>query len=153
MNYNNYYQFMEDGILLYPQGIYNHNFISSFTNLVAMDSVEVVKGSTSVTAGPEAVSGSVNVITKKAGDVPIFMMGYHGDQYKYSRFLFSGSEKVADDRLRIFLGDLFGGQSNGGWCIRTDFIKNVINLRIDSDWGENTTLTGAIDVWFLQIAL
>lgn len=143
LDFKNYYLFMEDGIPLHPQGIFNHNSVSSFNNIMAVDNVEIIKGPTSASSGPEAVGGSVNVITKKGGDIPTFMLGYHGDQYKYHRLLFNGSGKIAN-KLGLFVGGIFGGQRNGGYRKGTDFTKNAINIRADYDINDKTTLTAAM---------
>jgi outer membrane cobalamin receptor len=81
MSTTNYFLYLEDGIPIRPQGFHNHNGLSLYSNVLGVENIEIAKGPVSSIYGPEAVGGAVNVITRKAGEQPQYMIGYQGDEY------------------------------------------------------------------------
>ncbi|MBP7174168.1 MAG: TonB-dependent receptor, partial [Cloacibacterium sp.] len=143
MSTTNYFLYLEDGIPIRPQGFHNHNGLSLYSNVLGVENIEIAKGPVSSIYGPEAVGGAVNVITRKAGEQPQYMIGYQGDEYGMHRGQFNISTKVAPN-LGIFFGGFYGGQKNGGWRPRTDYTRYAFNFRLDYDFSEKTSLTATM---------
>jgi outer membrane receptor protein involved in Fe transport len=140
MSTSAYFLYMEDGIPVRPMGLFNHNGLIE-SNIMALQSIEVVKGPASSIYGPEAVGGAINLITLKPTAVPTFSIGYQGDQYNYNRLQYNAGGMLGK-KLGAFVGGFIGGQKNG-WRERTDYTKNALNARLDYYLAPRTTLTGA----------
>lgn len=140
MSTKNYFLYLEDGIPIRPQGFHNHNGFSLYNNVLGVDNIEVVKGPTSSIYGPESVGGTINVITKKAGESPYTMIGYQGDQWGMNRMQFNVSEKLSPN-FGVFVGGHFGGNKGGSWRDRQEFTRNALNLRVDVKMTDKTNFT------------
>jgi outer membrane receptor protein involved in Fe transport len=135
-----YFLYMEDGVPVRPMGLFNHNALIE-SNIMVLNSIEVVKGPASSIYGPEAVGGAINLITKRPTAVPTFSIGYQGDQYNYNRLQFSAGGML-NKKMGVFVGGFLGGQKNG-WRERTDYTKNAINARLEYQLSAKTMLTAA----------
>jgi iron complex outermembrane recepter protein len=135
-----YFLYMEDGVPVRPMGLFNHNGLIE-TNIMALNSIEVVKGPASSIYGPEAVGGAINLITSRPTAVPTFSVGYQGDSYNYKRFQ-ANAGGMLTKRLGVFAGGFIGSQRKG-WRERTDYVKNALNARVEYHLSEKTLLTGA----------
>lgn len=142
MSTRNYFLYLEDGIPIRPQGFHNHNGFSLYNNVQGVDNIEVVKGPSSSIYGPESVGGTINVITKKAGENPYAMVGYQGDQWGMNRFQFNVSDKLSPN-LGIFIGGHFGGNKGGSWRDRNKYTRNALNVRVDLKMTDKTDFTFA----------
>lgn len=135
-----YFLYMEDGVPVRPMGLFNHNALIE-SNIMVLNSIEVVKGPASSIYGPEAVGGAINLITKRPTAVPTFSIGYQGDEYNYNRLQFSAGGML-NKKLGVFVGGFMGSQKNG-WRERTDYTKNAINARLEYQLSPKTMLTAA----------
>lgn len=135
-----YFLYMEDGVPVRPMGLFNHNALIE-SNIMALSSIEVVKGPASSIYGPEAVGGAINLITKRPTAVPTFSIGYQGDQYNYNRLQFGGGAML-NKKLGIAVGGFVAGQKNG-WRERTDYEKSAVNTRLEYQLSSRTSLSAA----------
>lgn len=135
-----YFLYMEDGVPVRPMGLFNHNALIE-SNIMALSSIEVVKGPASSIYGPEAVGGAINLITKRPTAVPTFSIGYQGDQYNYNRLQFGGGAML-NKKLGVYVGGFVGGQKNG-WRERTDYEKSALNARLEYQLSPQTSLSAA----------
>lgn len=125
---NSYFLYMEDGIPLRAAGVFNHNALIEM-NMLAVSSVEVVKGPASSLYGSEAVGGAVNFITLRPTVVPSLKVGYQGDNFNYHRAQVNGGGMVTEN-LGISGGGYYASQKNS-WMTGSDFSKLSVNLRAD----------------------
>ncbi|MDO4763009.1 MAG: TonB-dependent receptor [Flavobacteriaceae bacterium] len=140
MSTRNYFLYLEDGIPIRPQGFHNHNGFSLYNNVQGIDNIEIVKGPSSSIYGPESVGGTINVITKKAGENPYAMIGYQGDQWGMNRIQFNVSDKISEN-LGVFIGGHFGGNKGGSWRDRNQYTRNALNTRVDVKLTDKTDFT------------
>jgi iron complex outermembrane recepter protein len=141
LNTNPYFLYMEDGLPVRPMGLFNHNaFIE--TNIMAVSSIEVIKGPASSLYGPEAVGGAINLITLKPSAVPTFKLGFQGDQFGYLRTQFNAGGMITK-KLGVFAGGYIARQ-RGSWLPQSDFDKTTINGRLDYYFSDKTSLSGTI---------
>jgi len=135
----NYFLYMEDGVPVRPMGLFNHNGLIE-TNLMMINSIEVVKGPVSSIYGPEAVGGAINLITNRPTAVPTFKIGYQGDQYNFRRLQFGGGGMLSP-KLGVYVGGYISDQKNG-WRERSDYVKNAVNVKAEYQLSDRTRLTG-----------
>ena len=93
MTTNAYYLYLEDGLPIRPMGIFNHNALLEI-NQFNLQSIEVVKGPVSSLYGPEAVGGTINLISLKPPVDPEFKFGVQADNYGYRRFQAAGGATI-----------------------------------------------------------
>lgn len=135
----NYFLYMEDGVPVRPMGLFNHNGLIE-TNLMMINSIEVVKGPVSSIYGPEAVGGAINLITNRPTAVPTLKVGIQGDRYNFRRFQFSGGGMLSS-KLGVYVGGYISNQKNG-WRERSDYSKNAVNIRAEYQLASRTKVTG-----------
>lgn len=135
----NYFLYMEDGVPVRPMGLFNHNGLIE-TNLMMINSIEVVKGPVSSIYGPEAVGGAINLITNRPTAVPTLKLGLQGDQFNFRRFQF-GAGGMVTQKLGVYVGGYLSDQKNG-WRERSDYSKNAVNIRAEYQLSSRTQLTG-----------
>ncbi|GAA4471104.1 TonB-dependent receptor [Nibrella saemangeumensis] len=138
---NAYYLYLEDGVPVRPMGVFNHNALIEM-NVLAVSSIEVVKGPASSLYGPEAVGGAINLITHKPTAVPVFRLGVQGDQWGYKRVQF-GTGGMVTKRLGVYAGGFLARQRNS-WQTRSDFDKVSFNGRADYALSDHTRLIGTL---------
>ena len=98
---NSVYQYLEDGIPIRPLGVFNHNALNE-TNLMGMESVEVVKGPSSSLYGSSAVGGAVNFLTARPSRTPYASIGVrYDDTDGYTRMDTAASNTWGDLGLRF----------------------------------------------------
>jgi hypothetical protein len=101
-----YFLYLEDGVPTRPMGVFNHNALIEM-NVLAVSSVEVIKGPASSLYGPEAVGGAINFITQKPTSVPVARIGIQGDQFGYKRVQF-GTGGYVTPKLGLYAGGFLG---------------------------------------------
>ncbi|WP_234735851.1 TonB-dependent receptor [Tellurirhabdus bombi] len=138
-NTNAYFLYLEDGVPVRPMGVFNHNALIEM-NVLAVSSVEVVKGPASSLYGPEAVGGAINFITHKPTVVPVVRVGILGDQWGYQRVQY-GLGGMLNKRLGVYVGG-FVARQRDGWQTRSDFDKISFNGRADYKFSDKTRLIG-----------
>ena len=136
-----YFLYLEDGVPLRPMGVFNHNALIEM-NVLAINSVEVVKGPASSLYGPEAVGGAINFITRRPTSVPTASIGLQVDQFGYQRLQF-GAGSMLTPRLGVFVSG-FGARQRRSWQTRSDYDKTSLNARLEYGFGDRTRLTGAV---------
>ncbi len=136
-----YFLYLEDGVPTRPMGVFNHNALIEM-NVLAVSSIEVIKGPASSLYGPEAVGGAINFITQKPTAVPVARLGIQGDQFGYKRVQF-GTGGYVTPKLGLYAGGFWGVQRNS-WQTRSDFDKVSLNGRADYHFSERTQLTAAV---------
>jgi iron complex outermembrane recepter protein len=141
LNTNPYFLYMEDGLPIRPMGLFNHNAMLE-TNIMAVSSIEVIKGPASSLYGPEAVGGAINLITAKPTAVPTFKLGLMGDQFGYLRTQFSGSGMVTP-KFGMMVGGYVARQ-RGSWLPQSDYDKFSLNTRFDYYFSPKTSLIGTV---------
>lgn len=135
-----YFLYLEDGIPVRPAGVFNHNALIE-TDIMAVSSIEVVKGPASSLYGSEAIGGAINFITQRPTLNPTLKVGIQGDNYGYLRTQFSGGgyyTKKAGVQVAGFVS-----RQRDGWQTYSDYDKTALNLRHDLQFSENTSLTVA----------
>ncbi|MDJ1506172.1 TonB-dependent receptor [Xanthocytophaga agilis] len=138
MTTNSYFLYMEDGIPVRPMGVFNHNALIEM-NMMAISSVEIVKGPASSLYGPEAVGGALNFITQRPTAIPTARAGIQFDDYGYKRFQYSAGATAG--RFGFFLGGYLARQTNS-WMDQSDFEKSSVNARAEYKLADKTNLTG-----------
>lgn len=127
MTTNAYYLYLEDGLPIRPMGIFNHNALLEI-NQYNLQSIEVVKGPVSSLYGPEAVGGTINLISIKPPVDPQFKFGIQADNYGYRRFQAAGGAAIG--KVGFHIAGISSLQENG-WMAYSDFNKDNLNARID----------------------
>ena len=98
---NSVYQYLEDGIPIRPLGVFNHNALNE-TNLMGVESVEVVKGPSSSLYGSNAVGGAVNFLTARPSRTPYASIGVrYDDTDGYKRLDTAASNTWGDLGVRF----------------------------------------------------
>lgn len=134
-----YFLYLEDGIPLRPLGLFNHNALIE-TNLIALSSVEVIRGPASSMYGAEAVGGTINFITRKPTAVPTVKIGLQADNYGYQRLQW-GAGAYLNKKLGVFSAGFVARQTDG-WQSRSDYNKLSLNVRADYYLSAKTELSG-----------
>nr|WP_288832641.1 TonB-dependent receptor [uncultured Flavobacterium sp.] len=136
MTTNAYYLYLEDGLPIRPMGIFNHNALLEI-NQFNLESIEVVKGPVSSLYGPEAVGGTINLISQKPSFNPEFKFGIQADQWGYKRFQAAGGATIG--KIGFHIAGISSLQENG-WMTFSDYNKDNLNIRIDYNINPNTRL-------------
>ncbi|WP_294961514.1 TonB-dependent receptor [uncultured Flavobacterium sp.] len=136
MTTNAYYLYLEDGLPIRPMGIFNHNALLEI-NQYNLQSIEVVKGPVSSLYGPEAVGGTINLISLKPPVNPEFKFGVQADNYGYRRFQAAGGATIG--KVGFHIAGISSLQENG-WMTYSDYNKNNLNARIDYNISPSTRL-------------
>jgi len=136
MTTNAYYLYLEDGLPIRPMGIFNHNALLEI-NQYNLQSIEVVKGPVSSLYGPEAVGGTINLISSKPPVDPEFKFGVQADNYGYHRFQAAGGATVG--KVGFHIAGISSLQENG-WMTYSDYNKDNLNARIDYNISPSTRL-------------
>jgi len=136
MTTNAYYLYLEDGLPIRPMGIFNHNALLEI-NQYNLQSIEVVKGPVSSLYGPEAVGGTINLISVKPPVDPEFKFGVQADNYGYRRFQAAGGATIG--KVGFHIAGISSLQENG-WMTYSDYNKDNLNARIDYNISPSTRL-------------
>ncbi|MBP1225079.1 TonB-dependent receptor [Flavobacterium sp. 1355] len=136
MTTNAYYLYLEDGLPIRPMGIFNHNALLEI-NQFNLQSIEVVKGPVSSLYGPEAVGGTINLISLKPPVDPEFKFGVQADNYGYRRFQAAGGATIG--KIGFHIAGISSLQENG-WMTYSDYNKDNLNARIDYNISPSTRL-------------
>ncbi|RZJ52413.1 MAG: TonB-dependent receptor [Flavobacterium sp.] len=136
MTTNAYYLYLEDGLPIRPMGIFNHNALLEI-NQFNLQSIEVVKGPVSSLYGPEAVGGTINLISQKPPVDPEFKFGVQADNYGYRRFQAAGGATIG--KVGFHISSISSLQENG-WMANSDYNKDNLNARIDYTISPSTRL-------------
>ncbi|WP_166925464.1 TonB-dependent receptor [Flavobacterium poyangense] len=136
MTTNAYYLYLEDGLPIRPMGIFNHNALLEI-NQFNLQSIEVVKGPVSSLYGPEAVGGTINLISLKPPVAPEFKFGIQADNYGFRRFQAAGGATVG--KVAFHIAGISSLQENG-WMAYSDYNKDNLNARIDYNISPSTRL-------------
>ena len=136
MTTNAYYLYLEDGLPIRPMGIFNHNALLEI-NQYNLQSIEVVKGPVSSLYGPEAVGGTINLISLKPPVDPEFKFGIQADNYGYRRFQAAGGATIG--KVGFHIAGISSLQENG-WMTYSDYNKDNLNARIDYNISPSTRL-------------
>ncbi len=136
MTTNAYYLYLEDGLPIRPMGIFNHNALLEI-NQYNLQSIEVVKGPVSSLYGPEAVGGTINLISIKPPVDPEFKFGVQADNYGYRRFQAAGGATIG--KVGFHIAGISSLQENG-WMTYSDYNKDNLNARIDYNISPSTRL-------------
>jgi len=136
MTTNAYYLYLEDGLPIRPMGIFNHNALLEI-NQFNLESIEVVKGPTSSLYGPEAVGGTINLISNRPPVAPELKFGVQSDQWGYQRIQAAGGATVG--KVGFNIAGISSSQRNS-WMTFSDYNKDNINARIDYSINSKTRL-------------
>jgi outer membrane receptor protein involved in Fe transport len=136
MTTNAYYLYLEDGLPIRPLGIFNHNALLEI-NQFNLESIEVVKGPTSSLYGPEAVGGTINLISQKPSFYPEFKFGVQADQWGYKRIQAAGGATIG--KVGFHIAGISSIQENS-WMTYSDFNKDNLNVRVDYNINDKTRL-------------
>jgi len=136
MTTNAYYLYLEDGLPIRPMGIFNHNALLEI-NQFNLQSIEVVKGPVSSLYGPEAVGGTINLISIKPPLDPEFKFGVQADNYGYRRLQAAGGATIG--KVGFHIAGISSLQENG-WMTYSDYNKDNLNARIDYNISPSTRL-------------
>jgi iron complex outermembrane receptor protein len=136
MTTNAYYLYLEDGLPIRPMGIFNHNALLEI-NQFNLQNIEVVKGPVSSLYGPEAVGGTINLISLKPPVNPEFKFGIQADQWGYKRIQAAGGATIG--KVGFHIAGISSLQENG-WMTYSDYKKDNLNIRIDYNINDKTRL-------------
>jgi iron complex outermembrane receptor protein len=136
MTTNAYYLYLEDGLPIRPMGIFNHNALLEI-NQFNLQNIEVVKGPVSSLYGPEAVGGTINLISIRPPVNPEFKFGIQADQWGYKRLQAAGGATVG--KFGFHVAGISSLQENG-WMAYSDYKKDNLNIRIDYSINDKTRL-------------
>jgi iron complex outermembrane receptor protein len=136
MTTNAYYLYLEDGLPIRPMGIFNHNALLEI-NQFNLQNIEVIKGPASSLYGPEAVGGTINLISLKPSIDPEFKFGIQADQFGYRRIQAAGGATIG--KIGFHIAGISSLQENG-WMTYSDYKKDNLNARIDFNINDKTRL-------------
>ena len=136
ISYSSYYLYLEDGLPIRPLGIFNHNALLEI-NQFNLQSIEIVKGPVSSLYGPEAVGGTINLISLKPTLNPEFKIGVQADQWGYKRLQAAASATIG--KIGFHIAGISSVQENS-WMAQSDYKKDNINVRIDYNINAKTRL-------------
>lgn len=140
MTTNSYFLYLEDGLPIRPLGIFNHNALLEI-NQFNLQTIEVVKGPTSSIYGPDAIGGSINLISVNPSLHPSFKIGIQADQFGYKNVSAAGSTTFG--KLGIHVAGLFADQKDS-WMAYSDYKKANINAKLVYNFNNKTKLIGTI---------
>ncbi len=78
------YLYLEDGIPIRPTGVFNHNALLEM-NMLATETIEIIRGPYSSLYGSEAIGGAINFITEKPSKALTGTVGFRGHTDGYLR--------------------------------------------------------------------
>ena len=136
MTTNAYYLYLEDGLPIRPMGVFNHNALLEI-NQFNIQNIEVVKGPVSSLYGPEAVGGTINLISIHPPLDPEFKFGIQADQWGYHRIQAAGGATVG--KVGFHIAGISSLQTNS-WMTYSDYHKDNLNARIDYAINSDTRL-------------
>ncbi len=136
MTTNAYYLYLEDGLPIRPLGIFNHNALLEI-NQFNLESIEVIKGPVSSLYGPEAVGGTINLISQKPSFYPQFKFGIQADQWGYKRIQAAGGATIG--KIGFHISGISSLQENS-WMTYSDYNKDNLNIRVDYTINNKTRL-------------
>ena len=136
ISYSSYYLYLEDGLPIRPLGIFNHNALLEI-NQFNLQSIEVVKGPVSSLYGPEAVGGTINLISQKPSYYPEFKVGVQADQWGYKRLQVAGGATIG--KVGFHISGISSLQENS-WMAHSDYNKDNLNVRVDYNINDKTRL-------------
>lgn len=140
MTTNSYFLYLEDGLPIRPLGIFNHNALLEI-NQFNLQNIEVVKGPTSSIYGPDAIGGSINLISVNPSLDPSFKIGLQADQFGYRNIAASGSTTFG--KLGVHIAGLYADQKDS-WMTYSDYKKANINVKLVYQLNSKTKLIGTI---------
>lgn len=140
MTTNSYFLYLEDGLPIRPLGIFNHNALLEI-NQFNLQTIEVVKGPTSSIYGPDAIGGSINLISVNPSLLPSFKIALQADQYGYRNVATSGSTTFG--KLGIHIAGLYADQKDS-WMTYSNYNKANINSKLVYNFNNKTKLIGTI---------
>lgn len=140
MTTNSYFLYLEDGLPIRPLGIFNHNALLEI-NQFNLQNIEVVKGPTSSIYGPDAIGGSINLISVNPSLHPSFKIGLQADQFGYKNVSASGSATIG--KLGVHIAGLYANQQDS-WMTYSDYKKANINAKLVYQFNNKTKLIGTI---------
>lgn len=140
MTTNSYFLYLEDGLPIRPLGIFNHNALLEI-NQFNLQNIEVVKGPTSSIYGPDAIGGSINLISVNPSLHPSFKIGLQADQFGYRNIAASGSTTFG--KLGVHIAGLYADQKDS-WMTYSDYKKANINAKLVYQFNNKTRLIGTI---------
>jgi iron complex outermembrane recepter protein len=128
MSLNAYFLYLEDGLPIRPLGVFSNNALIE-TNLLAVSSIEVIKGPASSLYGPEAAGGAVNLITQRPSAVRRVSIGVLGDNWGYHRvqYILGG---MLGKKLGL-IGSGYVARQRNSWQSHSDMDKVSFNGRAD----------------------
>jgi outer membrane receptor protein involved in Fe transport len=132
-----YFLYLEDGIPVRPAGIFNHNALIE-TDIMAVSSIEVVKGPSSSLYGSEAIGGAINFITHRPTADFTAKVGAQWDNYGYMRAQFAAGGYYTK-KAGVYVSG-FVARQRDGWQTYSDYDKTALNLRNDVQLSKNTQL-------------
>ncbi|WPR70999.1 TonB-dependent receptor [Flavobacterium sp. NG2] len=136
ISYSSYYLYLEDGLPIRPLGIFNHNALLEI-NQFNLQTIEVIKGPVSSLYGPEAVGGTVNLISQKPSYYPEFKFGIQADQWGYKRIQASAGATIG--KVGFHIAGISSLQEDS-WMAQSDYKKDNLNVRVDYNITDNTRL-------------
>ncbi|WP_366184265.1 TonB-dependent receptor [Flavobacterium ovatum] len=137
ISYSSYYLYLEDGLPIRPLGIFNHNALLEI-NQFNLQSIEIVKGPVSSLYGPEAVGGTINLISQKPSYYPEFKFGVQADQWGYKRVQAAGGATIG--KIGFHISGISSIQESS-WMEQSDYKKDNLNVRLDYAINDKTRLT------------
>lgn len=140
MTTNSYFLYLEDGLPIRPLGIFNHNALLEI-NQFNLQTIEVVKGPTSSIYGPDAIGGSINLISVNPSLHPTFKIGIQADQFGYKNISAAGSTTFG--KFGVHVAGLFANQKDS-WMTYSDYKKANINTKLVYQFNNKTKLIGTI---------
>lgn len=140
MTTNSYFLYLEDGLPIRPLGIFNHNALLEI-NQFNLQNIEVVKGPTSSIYGPDAIGGSINLISVNPSLQPSFKIGLQADQFGYRNIAASGSTTFG--KLGVHIAGLYADQKDS-WMAYSDYKKANINAKLVYQFNNKTKLIGTV---------
>ncbi|MCG9793307.1 TonB-dependent receptor [Flavobacterium algicola] len=136
ISYSSYYLYLEDGLPIRPLGIFNHNALLEI-NQFNLQSIEIVKGPVSSLYGPEAIGGTINLISQKPSYYPEFKFGIQADQWGYKRIQAAGGATLG--KIGFHVAGISSLQENS-WLANSDYTKDNLNVRVDYAITDHTRL-------------
>ncbi len=136
------YQYLEDGIPIRPLGVFNHNSLNE-TNLMGVESVEVVKGPSSSLYGSNAVGGAVNFLTARPSRTPYASIGVrYDDTDGFKRLDTAASNTWGDLGLRF--SHYSSRRDSDNWQQYSGSKKDSFTLRGDYALGNSSMVRATL---------
>lgn len=133
------YLYLEDGVPTRSTGFFNHNALYE-VNLPQADRVEIVKGPVSALHGSDAIGGSINVVTRAAGEAPGLELNAEAGPDGWARLLGSYALTGRHGGLRADLNLM----RTDGWREATGYDRRSATVRWDHELSGGTRLKSVI---------